>query len=417
MHMEDQNPWWVGEEDYAYTVWKESPVRWVPDVVDRLSMEPFSLNFLYGPRQVGKTTAVKILIHNLLERENPKSIFYYSCDELTDFHELGEVIDNYISARDAWGIGNSFIFLDEITFVEEWWRAIKSRIDRGVFSGDVLTVTGSTSMDLMKQREFFPGRRGHGSDCALLPLSFSEYARVLGGVSPKTGGIEEMEDNVSANRLYDATLRRLFQQYLITGGFPLAIIDFHRHGKVLPSTLKTYLDWLRGDWLRAGKSEKYMKEVISYIIRARGSPISWNGIASETGINSPHTAKSYVEVLEGTFTAKVLHMLSQDSRVLYRKNKKVHFTDPLLYHAYSHYTGERVAEDWLVEGITASLLSRVCDTYYWKNSTEVDVVCDLNGRQIGFEVKWGIKRWRKPRHLHRAYLLDRDTIHLYLASI
>lgn len=141
--------------------------------MNEISVEPFSLNFIFGPRQVGKTTAIKILIHKYLEFQDPRAIFYYSCDELTDYRELSEVLDNYISSRKAWGIKNSMIFLDEITFVNEWWRAIKSKIDSGELSGDVLTITGSVSMELMNQKEFFPGRRGKRKDYLLMPLTFS----------------------------------------------------------------------------------------------------------------------------------------------------------------------------------------------------------------------------------------------------
>ena len=415
--MERYNPWWINEEDIGYTQWKEAEINWIPKIVNDISLESYSLNFIFGPRQVGKTTSIKILIHRLLESHDPKAIFYYSCDELTDHHELGEIIDNYLSARKAWGIKKSFIFLDEITFVNEWWRAIKSRVDSGELSGDVLTVTGSASMELMKQREFFPGRRGKGGDYLMMPLSFSEYTSVLSNIELSVGKIEEIEKNVDANRLYSSTLKELFMNYLKTGGFPRAIRDFYRYGKVSPETMKIYLDWIRGDWAKAGKSEKYMKEVLAYIITASGTPISWNGIASETSINSPHTARSYIEVLEGMFTVTILHMLSPQSKILYRKNRKIHFTDPLLYRVFSNYTGVKFSEDWLVEGVSASLIGRKCPVFYWRNSTEVDVVCKLNGEQISFEITRGLKKWKKPWHIRKAYLLDKENIHLYLASI
>ncbi|MFP3195168.1 MAG: AAA family ATPase [Caldivirga sp.] len=42
----------------------------------------FSLNFLFGLRQVGKSTALLLAIKRLLdEGVNPKAIFYYSCDK------------------------------------------------------------------------------------------------------------------------------------------------------------------------------------------------------------------------------------------------------------------------------------------------------------------------------------------------
>ncbi len=415
--MERYNPWWINEEDYAYLEWKNADINWIPQVVDKLSMRPFSLNFIYGPRQVGKTTALKILIHRLIEKNDAKSIFYYSCDELTDHRELGEILDNYLSARKAFNIKSSYIFLDEVTFVKDWWRAVKSRIDSGQLSGDVVTITGSASMELMKHTELFPGRRGSGEDHIMMPLNFSRYTHIFSGIEPLTGGISGIERNVQANRMYSETLRNLFLQYIKTGGFPLAVRDYHRFGKVLPTTLKTYLDWMRGDWLKAGKNERYMKEVLSYIIRASGTPISWNGISSETSIKSSHTAQDYVSVLEGTFSSLVLHLLSQDSRVMYRKNKKVHFSDPLMFRIFSDYTGVDYSEDWLIEAVSASIVSRQCPVFYWRNSSEVDIVCNTEGGQIGFEVTKGVKRWKKPHHIQKAYLLDRESIHLYLASI
>jgi len=222
---------------------------------------------------------------------------------------------------------------------------------------------------------------------------------------------------MARNKIYGEKLKEAFRKYMQTGGFPLSIIDYYRFKRVSLQTIRTYLNWMRGDWHRVGKSEKYMKEVISYILRARGTPISWNGIASETGINSPHTVKSYVEVLEDMFVAKVLHFIAPNMKVMYRKNKKVHFTDPLIYRVFGEYTEEKVDEDSLYEGVVASILGRKCPVFYWRNSTEVDVVCRIDHSLIGFEVASGLKRWSKPRFLRKAYLLDKNTMPLILSAL
>jgi predicted AAA+ superfamily ATPase len=96
-------------------------------------LSPYSLNFIFGPRQVGKSTALILLIKRLLEEEraNPKSIFYFSCDKLADYRELDEIIGEYMKFKRANNISSSFIFLDEITYPREWYRALKSRIDGG----------------------------------------------------------------------------------------------------------------------------------------------------------------------------------------------------------------------------------------------------------------------------------------------
>ena len=419
--MDEQNPWWTGERDEVYEEWQASEVRWVPEVVRRIEVQPFSLHFLVGARQVGKTTALKIFIHTLLGRGyNPRSIFYYSCDEIVDHRELGEVIDTYLSARREWGVKSSVIVLDEITFVEEWWRAIKSRIDRRRFKNDVLLITGSASMELVRQKEQFPGRRGKGKDFILHPLDFGKYVEIFGNLSLKKTTLrkpEQIESCIKANRIFSGRLKELFLMYLKTGGFPIPVVQHFSRGRISSGALKVYLDWLRGDWRRAGRSDRYMKEVISYILQARLSPVSWLGIARETSISSPHTAQAYVETLENLLVARVLHLLSPQGRVMYRRNKKIHFTDPTIYRAFAGYTGVEVLEETLAESVAASHLSRLCEVYFWRNSSEVDAVVLINGEQVGFEVKWGVRAWRKPKHLSRVFLLDREMLPLFLASV
>jgi len=61
-----------------YRRYAESEVRWRPDLALflGLSLRPFSLNFVFGPRQVGKSTALILLVKELLERgAHPKSVF------------------------------------------------------------------------------------------------------------------------------------------------------------------------------------------------------------------------------------------------------------------------------------------------------------------------------------------------------
>ncbi|MEW5937604.1 MAG: hypothetical protein AB1665_07290, partial [Candidatus Thermoplasmatota archaeon] len=206
-------------------------------------------------------------------------------------------------------------------------------------------------------------------------------------------------------------------EYLKTGGFPRSVRDYSRYGRVTVETAKTYLDWLRGDWARAGKSDKFMKEILSYLIRAGGTPVSWNSISAHTGITSPNTVRSYIEILEGIYSVLVLNFITPDRRVDYKKNKKIHFTDPFVFKVISDFVGEDVAGEWLLEAIVACHIARLSSVYYWRDHTEVDVVCVQDKELAGFEVTKGLKRWRPPWHVRRAYLLDRDNIHMYLAAL
>lgn len=178
----------------------------------------------------------------------------------------------------------------------------------------------------MKQKELFPGRRGHGRDMYFFPLDFSEYIRIFGKTDLKQtliGDIRNVDKAMKGNSMFSETIYSLFLRYLRTGGFPLPIREFFEKKKVSNKTIKIYLDWLKGDWRKIGKSDRYMKEVVTYILKARASPISW-----------PNNAISVI-----------------------------------------------------------------------------------NNEQVGFEVKWGMGHWKKPMHLKKVLLLDKDSLSLFLCSV
>ncbi|WP_252896907.1 ATP-binding protein [Metallosphaera hakonensis] len=142
----EENIWWRGkdyiEEDVDIKKWNSAKFRWIPRETNRISLQPFSLNFIVGPRQAGKTTLMKLLIKRLLEsNHNPLSIFYCSCDLVSDYKELLEKMKEYLKIKKREGIKSSFIFLDEVTFVKDWYRTVKYLIDTGELRGDVVTVS------------------------------------------------------------------------------------------------------------------------------------------------------------------------------------------------------------------------------------------------------------------------------------
>ncbi|MHA1766982.1 MAG: ATP-binding protein [Promethearchaeota archaeon] len=418
--MESYNPWWTGESDYIYEEWVKNAIHWIPNLINEITLTPFALHFLSGPRQVGKTTTLKILIKQLLDKgKNPYSIFYYQCDELLDYLELGEIIDNYLLSRNARNVRSSLIILDEIPFVKEWWRAIKTRIDKGLFKNDILIISGSASLELLKERERFPGRRGNGMDYIQNPLNFFEYVKIfnLNLVESNLDITPDVEKVIQPNLIYKNRIRQLFNDYLSSGGFPLTIQDYYRTRKIETKTKRTYLDWIRGDIRQIKKNEMYMKEIFAYLLQSRGSAISWQSIAQNTSINSPHTSQSYIEALKSMYLVEILYQISPTGKILYRKNKKIHFIDPFIIKVLAEYTKTTVLEENIVENIVAAHFSQKFLTYFWKNNSEVDIIALIKRNQVGYEIKWGPKRWKKPLHLKNCYKLSKDSIPVFLASI
>ncbi|MHA2249792.1 MAG: ATP-binding protein, partial [Candidatus Kariarchaeaceae archaeon] len=282
--LEDYNPWWSKSADFIYEKWKDSEISWIPDILKSFSFAPFSLHFLVGPRQVGKSTTLRIYIHQLIEKgfESTK-ICYLPCDRILDFRELQGNIQEFLDPKS----GEQLLILDEITFVDEWWRAIKDFIDRGLFDNMVVFVSGSASMELLKQREYFPGRLGDGKDFILHPLDFNEYVRHIGGLDPDNRFMQHsVMEFLKKHRLQSSSIRKLFDQYLITGGFPHAIIEYTCDKKVTYRSYNVYIDWIKNDFVKLGKNEGYLKGIIHAILSSVGSPVSYMGIAKNTVISS-----------------------------------------------------------------------------------------------------------------------------------
>ena len=104
------NPWYINQKDIVIERWENMKIRWIPEWLKDISLEPFSLNFIIGPRQVGKTTGIKLLINKLLENNDLWSIFYYDCSNLTNFEELRKVLDYYLKIKEKRNIKISYIF-------------------------------------------------------------------------------------------------------------------------------------------------------------------------------------------------------------------------------------------------------------------------------------------------------------------
>lgn len=81
---------------------------------------------MIGPRQVGKTTYTKLSVAKLIESGvNPRNILYFSCDLLKDYREIVPVVRPFLRSVK----GEAYVFLDEVTFVEGWERAVKFLLD------------------------------------------------------------------------------------------------------------------------------------------------------------------------------------------------------------------------------------------------------------------------------------------------
>ena len=392
------NPWYINQKDIVIERWENMKMRWIPEWLKDISLEPPSLNFIIGPRQVGKTTGIKLLINKLLENRDPWSIFYYDCSNLTNFEELKKVIDYYLKIKEKRNIKISYIFLDEITHVNDWWRTIKLYIDIGKFKDDVITITGSSSIKLKGEVELFPGRRGNGKNIYVYPLSFREYLNIKGIKIDKYENILEGMNNLSG---LEPKIFKEFENYLETGGYPLSINSYKDAFFQIISSIENEI-------LRSGRNIELSKAIISTILSKAPSPLSFLSIGKEVGV-SYKTVEDYIEIFRNLFILD--YALFKEKQIIWRKERKFFILDPYLAKSLSLWTNTEYLDSALYEWIVQSHLKRKFeDVYYYRNSYEIDVIAD----NLKIEIK--------SKRAHKNYpkdviILDESNLPLFLAVI
>lgn len=420
----NQNIWW-DEPDNIYrdiTIqrYEQMPLKWAPTVLQNLEYGRNNIYVLRGPRQIGKTTALKLLIKEKLlsKKVSPVALFYYTCDALETFHDLIALLETYLGYARFNTSGELYIFLDEISDIENWQKAIKLLVDTGKLANTTLFLTGSNAYDLIHASERLPGRRGTSQnlDRIFHPLKFGEYVALM---DPKIGAIltqtrpfdlESISDLVRipgfTSLLSNKNQLDLYlDQYLISGGFITAINDFYQNQAISPFVYEIYLQWIKGDFARYKKQERFLKQIIRRIIISLGSDIGWNSFTKDSEISSHNTVIDYIEILEASFMVKTLYQIDINKQMaVARKNKKFYFIDSHIFHAFrgwlwamndSFRAGKMFIENdidksKLIENIAMIHFHRYFDgeLFFWKNRTEIDLVGKKNRKLYPIEIKY-----------------------------
>lgn len=405
--LQSHNPWWLRPElileDSKILEFEKQKFQWQPKIFKKKELNKDVIFTLRGPRQVGKTTFIKLLIKKLLlkDKHTKEAIFYFACDRIADFNELYNLIKSYLDFIRPRTNKRIFIFLDEISFVKDWQRAIKQLKDQGKLKKAVLILTGSNTLDLKYSSERMPGRRGEASklDREILPLNFKEYLELI-----QKDLIELSSQELS--QLHLPKLKKLFEDYLLTGGFIANVNEFHQKKYISPIRFEVYSSWIEGDLHKIGKSEKTLLRLSEQIEKHLTSSVSFYKLAKETGLASYATIEDYVDILEKMFVLIRLDYFDiSQKKPDYKKNHKFYFSDPfVLYTLLSKTKGflddpfnfskrefiTREKQPIWSELSVVSLFSRLYpQIYYGKiGDREIDLVARKEGKYIFCEVKY-----------------------------
>jgi len=203
--------------------------------------------------------------------------------------------------------------LDEVTYVDEWQRAVKQLVDEGLLVNTTVVITGSNLSSLASSSELMPGRRGEylleDLDIDYLPLRVKEYSQLT-----------KQKDILKA-----------YDQYVLVGGFPNVINEYMTKGYISDITYEVYLQWLIGDVNRLRRDPKMFFRICEYLFRSTCTPLSIYNIAKSVGSPSNDSIATYVEILQKLFVVKKVSRYSIEQKKFdLVKNEKYYYIDPFI---------------------------------------------------------------------------------------
>lgn len=316
-----------------------------------------------------------------------------------------------------------FIFLDEITTIKDWQRGIKYLADLGALENAAIILSGSNASDLRTGIERLPGRRGRGTDLdkILLPASFREYVSF---VSPETSGFfmdvpsidpfeitEKTYRELFSLKVHLHVLNRLLNQYLLSGGFLKAINQHARANNIDPDIYDLYLQWIRGDIVKAGKNERTARQIISELLKISVSTFGWDTIAKKIDVGTHKTVSEHILSLEDSFILRVLYQVDLNNKMpRMKKMKKFYFLDPFIlwslwgwteswltfYEKSNEKLRDHLVKSCLAEMLVANAFFRRyqirdwtgANVLFFRNKGEIDFLIKRNNRLVPIEVKY-----------------------------
>jgi predicted AAA+ superfamily ATPase len=334
--------------------------------LDVLPKEP-GIVLIRGPRQYGKSTWLEQQLLQTVREFGPGSAYYLNGDEIINDRVLQDTIRELLPMFSA-DAGVHRLFIDEITAVTNWQRALKGLVDAGELRSALVVTTGSKASDLRHGAERLPGRKGRLGRTAYLftPVSYDEFKRVCGH--------ELGEDTVHA--------------YLLTGGSPIACAHIAQ-GRLPEYVIETVKDWIYGECAYAGRSRSSLLAVMECLVRYGGSPLGQAKLAREAGLANNTVAAGYIGLLADLLCVSLSFAWDPSRKTkVRRKPCKYHFCNTLVALAWHPATIRTVADFERLSSVSKGIW------YEWAVAQELWRRAAISGVEFPEEMA----HWQREKH-------------------
>ncbi len=314
------------------------------EVLHQIELRKDLITTIQGVRRSGKSVFMKQIIEKLSIQ--PEAIYInFEDPRLSDLLDY-KLLDLIVSFHEKDQRKNYYYFFDEIQNVKHWekWLHIQVAKKKRYF-----IISGSNSKLLAGN--FGTALTGRHLSVEIFPFSFQEYKK------------------------YTA---RDFAQYLVEGGFPLAL-SVARPKALLKDYFSDIIE--RDVKKQAGsRSSRMLLQLAKALFESAGSEVSLRNFARifET---TADTVKIYIEAFEACYLILPCPYFTYSERKSLVRPKKYYPIDNGLREAIITKSGKDEGKRFEIY-IFVTLRKRYPQVFYWRNKKEVDFIIETaNGIQ------------------------------------
>jgi len=356
---------------------------------------------IYGARQVGKTTIMKMLVKELKSTNKipEEAIFYFDLEDLEMLELCNQGVNNvirHIEVRTSYNLNSPpnssatssnskekiYLFIDEIQYLNNASSFIKLMVDNHS-DRFKLIVSGSSVLDIKsKIKQSLVGRI---VTFEVLGLDFEEFL----WFKKKKFNLNKI---AVTDKKIQKELKQLFEEFVIFGAYPrvalISNLDNRRY--YLKELIQTYI---KKDIRDIGKIRNIMKfnNFLRILADQAGNLLNIDELASSIGI-ARETVYDYLILLEGTYIARRLTPFFKNLRSELTKMPKIYFEDSgILNYLKFNDIVEKVSGELFENCIYTELRKAVgLDALrYWRTQSkqEIDFVIQHRRQLFTLEVK------------------------------
>jgi predicted AAA+ superfamily ATPase len=394
------NPWWRDEGIADLPGWRRAAFR---ELHTWLTAPPVPRAVLLsGARQVGKTTLMLQAVDALLGAGVPAANILYATFDHPILKLAGaDAVLEAWREREPKAEGTEYLLLDEAQFIRDWGTWVKHQVD---FHKDRRIAFTGSAMPLAEAG--LESGVGRWHTIRLTTLSFYEYLQIKElslPALPRLGSLRELFDWPQADlyRVAETAAPYVghFHEYLVRGGFPQtaqveSITQAQRllREDIIDKVLKRDMTALFGV-----RRVLDLEHTFLYLCMHDGGLLDMVDLCANLEVKRP-TAQNYIELLEATHLIYRLPPFGYGKDVL-RARFKIYLADAAIAPAVM-LKGKAILEDPAALGVATetAVFKHLFARYYpqnvrftyWrgKKDREVDLVAEVGGEIIPFEVKY-----------------------------